>query len=541
MVSAAQVIAGAAFVKIGADISDMEKGLRAGAKTFKMFLTKVGVGMQALGGSMLAPLYKALQSYAKVGSEMFDIAARTGLAAQSVAELGFVAKAVGADVDYVARGFRYFQKNMMAAATGSKLAQQGFSELGLNVAELKKMTPEESFMNTIGAISKLNKAAQASSAIRIFGRGGAQLAPMFALGAEGIKKFRNAYAVLHGEMRADKAKEVELRFKALGAVWDGLKNTIGFHLAPAFEKFTNVILRGVVAVRLFFEQHPTLIAGLAKISMSLVAVGAAMTAIGAILALITAPLILLIGIVSFSLVSIYESINNVQGGINSLLENIAKRVKIFGYSFKTYFLMLQKSICAIAKMAYDLVMAIVNGLISGIGKVLVSLGNIVSFGKLGKSELGKSLKATFEEMGKNDKSEEFKTFMKSFDVEIEKSMLDDMKAEEDNAAGKPSIFDDFKTMIEQITGKVEVPGLKEINFDEMFAALKTAQTGGIEELKQAGLGLGGSTQITGGGNIRERIAGSNTIAEKQLEQSRLQTQLLEDIRDSVSANFAEVF
>jgi len=266
-----------------------------------------------------------------------------------------------------------------------------------------------------------------------------------------------------------------------------------------------------------------------------------MTAIGAILALITAPLILLIGIVSFSLVSIYESINNVQGGINSLLENIAKRVKIFGYSFKTYFLMLQKSICAIAKMAYDLVMAIVNGLISGIGKVLVSLGNIVSFGKLGKSELGKSLKATFEEMGKNDKSEEFKTFMKSFDVEIEKSMLDDMKAEEDNAAGKPSIFDDFKTMIEQITGKVEVPGLKEINFDEMFAALKTAQTGGIEELKQAGLGLGGSTQITGGGNIRERIAGSNTIAEKQLEQSRLQTQLLEDIRDSVSANFAEVF
>ena len=131
--------------------------------------------------------------------------------------------------------------------------------------------------------------------------------------------------------------------------------------------------------------------------------------------------------------------------------------------------------------------------------------------------------------------------MKSFDVEIEKSMLDDMKAEEDNAAGKPSIFDDFKTMIEQITGKVEVPGLKEINFDEMFAALKTAQTGGIEELKQAGLGLGGSTQITGGGNIRERIAGSNTIAEKQLEQSRLQTQLLEDIRDSVSANFAEVF
>ena len=78
---------------------------------------------------------------------------------------------------------------------------------------------------------------------------------------------------------ADKAKEAELRFKALGAVWDGLKNTIGFHLLCI--KVYNVILRGVVAVRLFLNS--ILRMRVWRNINEFGCVGAAMTAIGAIL------------------------------------------------------------------------------------------------------------------------------------------------------------------------------------------------------------------------------------------------------------------
>lgn len=536
MVSAAQVMAGAAFVKVGADITDMQKGLKAAAKTFAGFIGRVGVAMQALGGSMLIPLYNSIKAYADYGNAVYDIAERTGVAQQSVAELGFATEAMGGSMDYFAKGMRFLQRNFAVAADGSKSMKKAFTDIGLTIDELKKKSPEELFMDTADAIGNIkNESKMVQSAIKIFGRGGSNLVEIFQLGKDGIEDFRKAYRYLHGELKADDAKEVEVRFKSLKMVWQGLQDTIANQLMPQFRKFTDMLIRAGVRIRMLLNDNPKLISQYTQLAFLLAKVGVAFVAISAAIIAISSPIIALTSIFSFATLSIVESMFDMRDGINDVLSDVFDSFTIFGMKFDKIILKIQKFFSASnAKFAArDLHNYKYQAeYFEAMARIRDAYGNKAGakfFRDLSKRYIEKSKDAASWVEGWTQQEEALNKRIAESEKKPRKTFADWAK---DKAKS-------VKDLWAEIKGDKPFDPKGEMAFKNMIARLTEAKKKLDTSLKSSEIKFGGSTVLTGSGNMMGRLHYGDTVAQKQLEEQRAQSEYLREIREILEENGAE--
>lgn len=538
MVSAAQVMAGAAFVKVGADITDMQKGLKAAAKTFTGFIGRVGVAMQALGGSMLIPLYNSIKAYADYGNAVYDIAERTGVAHQSVAELGFATEAMGGSMDYFAKGMRFLQRNFAVAADGSKSMKKAFTDIGLTIDDLKKKSPEELFMDTADAIGNINNESKmVQSAIKIFGRGGSNLVEIFQLGKDGIEDFRKAYRYLHGELKADDAKEVEVRFKSLKMVWQGLQDTIANQLIPQFRKFTDMLIRAGVRIRMLLNDNPKLITQFAKMGITLVKIGTAFVAISAAITLIFFPIIPLLGVISVAIVSVYETLMGTKDGINSLFKFFYEKITLFGSSLKTWTLWIKEIFRSAFTDVKDFLNWATREVMIGFAAIFAEAERALVGGK-NRDKIYKQRQDAIKGMFKaqetltKEEAEKSAAAAKAAWDAITKSMVSDTG----NQSFTGWIGGEFKKIKDfwaEIKGDKPFDPKGEMAFKNMIARLTEAKKKLDTSLKSSEIKFGGSTVLTGGGSMMGQVASGNTVAARQLEEARLQSEYLRDIRDAM--------
>ncbi len=144
-----------------------------GAQLFGSIASTVSQYAQSLAG--------LVGSTTEAVSAQNDLAARLGLTYAELSGLTLAGSMVGVSMDQIGGAMTRAQVAFSNAAAGSRTATAAFERIGLSVADLNGLSAEQQFDAIAQAISQLpTEAERAAAAVRIFGRAGAELLPLFA-------------------------------------------------------------------------------------------------------------------------------------------------------------------------------------------------------------------------------------------------------------------------------------------------------------------------------------------------------------------------
>ncbi len=278
--------AGRAFIELG--VSDkLTKGLRAAQKRLEAFgagLRSIGTRMTALGVGILAPLAASAKTFASMGDSLDEMSARTGVSVEALSELALAAELSGADLETLEVGIRKMQKAITEAAGGSKSAIDALAQLGLNVQDLVKLSPEQQFKLIADRISKIeDPTRKAALAMEIFGKSGTRLLPMIQDGAKGLEAFQEQARRLGLTISTQTAKDAALLADSLDILWRVLKQgvfIIGSALAGTVRDLANAVTRTVVTITDWIKKNRELVVWVAKIAAVVAVAGVTLLALG---------------------------------------------------------------------------------------------------------------------------------------------------------------------------------------------------------------------------------------------------------------------
>jgi hypothetical protein len=246
-------------------------GLKAGTDSARAQLQKLSGDVKRMSGSLSTLSTIAVAGvFMQVGGAAFGAAkqligfgaataqnidklskmGRTlGLTYGQMAGLQLAGDLAGVGVETIAKAAVKADIAFVAAAGGSEEAIEKFTNLGLSMADLKTMSPEQRFTAIAEAISKLPTAAERSAAaVKMFGKSGAELLPLFEDGAAGIKKATEQAEKFGLVLSNEQGKEVEKMndsFTSAYAAIQGIVTQVVANLSPAItsivEKFTEFV------------------------------------------------------------------------------------------------------------------------------------------------------------------------------------------------------------------------------------------------------------------------------------------------------------
>lgn len=145
-----------------------------------------GVAGLAVVSGTIAGVATAMENLDEVG----DLSSLTGNSAGAIAGLGMAAKLSGSDLETLQGGLKKFSLVVGNALGGSKSAQQDLATLGLTLRDLQTLTPDQQILKIADSIAKLPTEAQRNAAaMSVFGKAGADLAPMLSRGSAGLEEF----------------------------------------------------------------------------------------------------------------------------------------------------------------------------------------------------------------------------------------------------------------------------------------------------------------------------------------------------------------
>lgn len=290
MASASGVRAGKAYVELSLD-NKIQAGLqsaRAKLQAFGKSLAFVGVGLSGAGGAVVAPFLAAAKLFASMGSAVYDVTQRTGVSAEAFSELGYIVEQAGGSVAGLEKGFRKLGQVTTDAAAGSKSAQAALAAVGLTAADLAGLKPEDQLEAIADGLATIPDAAtRSAAALDIFGRTGAEIAPILARGSAGLRAARreaNALGLTLSGADAESADRLGDAFSLLAIQGKYLFAQLGAAVAPILSEVAENASRVVAAIIKFAKENRGLLATVFTVAAGVVALGSAFLAAGATLA-----------------------------------------------------------------------------------------------------------------------------------------------------------------------------------------------------------------------------------------------------------------
>jgi hypothetical protein len=222
------------------------------SRTLATFAKGVGAGLVAGGlTEMIAQVGQVARGVAEIG----DSAKRAGLSTKAFQELSFVADQNRVSIDALTDGLK--EMSLRAdefIVTGGGPAAEAFKRLGFNADQLKAKLkdPSELFLEIVGRLQKLDKAARLRISDEVWGgTGGEQFVQLL---DEGERKIRNSMRaanelgmVLDDQMIA-KAAAVDRQF---GLVAD----TVGTNLKGAIVSASAALIEFTKSYKSFFDDY----------------------------------------------------------------------------------------------------------------------------------------------------------------------------------------------------------------------------------------------------------------------------------------------
>lgn len=193
-------------------------------------------GIKAVSGAFLTlskSVLGAVESIVSFGKSVADeldnlndVAARTGVGVEALQAYGAAAKLSGTDVETFAKSIQKLSVNI-GNATDEKSAKK-FTALGIAFEELKAATPTAQFEMVADALARISDPAErAAAAVKLFGKGGIELGPLFSQGPGALTKMREEAVALGQVVSEDSIKAIAQMNDAFDKVWMTVKGITG--------------------------------------------------------------------------------------------------------------------------------------------------------------------------------------------------------------------------------------------------------------------------------------------------------------------------
>jgi phage-related protein len=352
------------FVKIGADFSELQKGLENAQDKINNFgksTSNLGASLSKnltapiliVGGGLLG-LAKKTGDYA---DRILDLNAITGMSTDSIQEWQHVTKIAGVDTESVTDATIKLNRQLFSLENGSGKASESFEKLGLNFEDFNQLSADDRIAILIDRLSRIeNDADRARIGTELLGGAWQDIAPIVALGADEINKARleaNELGSVMGEDALNSANNFrimmerlktqvtntgrELAMKFLPIVEKHLVPLIEDHLVPALEKLADFIDIGFKKFESLSDSNQKLVLGfigvLAILGPVLIVVGKLISIFSLVLSPVGLVILAIAGITT-AILYLYENNEDFANFVIVIWEKISKAFEILGSSFK---------------------------------------------------------------------------------------------------------------------------------------------------------------------------------------------------------------
>ena len=198
-----------------------------------------GFGAAIAGSAIVGGLTAVVKKSIDAGDELFNLQAKTGIAANALIGIGNAAKLADVDIATVGKGLTKLNVNLVKAAEGNDGLAQKFKALGVNVKDANgQVVPADKALKQIAdRFADMPDGAQkAAAAVALFGKSGVDLIPLLNEGAEYMEKF--TYKV--GEDFAKRSDLFNETIKELGIKTQGFGLELTDALLPALQSILEV-------------------------------------------------------------------------------------------------------------------------------------------------------------------------------------------------------------------------------------------------------------------------------------------------------------
>lgn len=225
----------AAFRSVNRNIDGTTKAAMALSRAFGP------IAAFASAGSLLAIGKQAINS----ADQIQKMSKRLDISTEALSQYRHVAKLSGTDFEQLAKAISRSQRVVADAEDGLKTAERAITDMGLSVAELKRLSPEDAFERMGAAMAAIEDPfTRASVAMNVFGRGGREIIPMFADGADAVRAMReeaDRLGLTLSQDMADAAAAAADATTRLNASWEGFTQTLATGAAPAVTALLNAL------------------------------------------------------------------------------------------------------------------------------------------------------------------------------------------------------------------------------------------------------------------------------------------------------------
>ena len=179
--------------RLGNSLQGLQDQVKKGAVGFNSLKGAVaGFGAAIAGSAIVGGLGAIVKRSIDAGDELFNLQAKTGIAASALIGLGNAAKLADVDQGTLAKGLTKLSVNLVKAAEGNDNLASAFKRLGVNVKGANgQVVPADKALKQIAdRFADMPDGAQkAAAAVALFGKSGADLIPLLNEGAASMEKF----------------------------------------------------------------------------------------------------------------------------------------------------------------------------------------------------------------------------------------------------------------------------------------------------------------------------------------------------------------
>lgn len=364
------------LAKFGFEVDDGK--LKAGAKAAEGFASQVK-GIVALVGS--AALVNGLKNFVVATQEqadkLNDTAEQLGINAQELQRWQAAAKLSGSSAEEMANSLKFLQKNAADAASGGQEAAGAFKALGVEVTNNGKIRDTSDLLRDVGVnIAKIENPAERTAAVlKIFGRGGLSMGPMFKEGAEGLDGLLAQLDKMGGGFTKDAlnaAGDLGDEFDRFEFATRSLKSRLAESLFPILIKIVGTLNSWVSGMARAAKGTSVLQAAIVVLTLGLLHFKAEAIATALRVAIAWAPVILAVG----ALVVIVDDLLTAFNGGDSIIGRFVKSLPTTNENGSVFALMAEDFRALVAEVnnapdAMAEVEAIVDGVALNIGRFIV--------------------------------------------------------------------------------------------------------------------------------------------------------------------------
>jgi hypothetical protein len=233
-------------VNLAAQTAGLSKGLKQGTSLISNFANTLkgplGQISALFAGAFSVNAFKDFVSNAlDAADEMEHIAESVGVTAEAFNQLRHAAALTDTTQAQLVSGLEKMEKTLGEAGQGSEKASEAFTQIGLSVEALERLTPEQQFKMIATAIASIKDPSEkAAAAVDIFGKSGQKLIPLLNEGEKGLNELGEEVKGAFNEENRAGIKAANDAIDVMNEAFKSMAHETAIALAPTVKEIAEV-------------------------------------------------------------------------------------------------------------------------------------------------------------------------------------------------------------------------------------------------------------------------------------------------------------